>query len=215
MKPKEEIFNLLKRLDIEAADELVDRLERYVELWSRWNERVRLTSRMSTDEFIGTQLAESLLLWRLFGERGSYLDVGSGGGLPGIPIALLLRDRTVLVESNYRKAAFLNACRRELGIGWVRVHCGRVEEIDDLASLAPFRYITARAVAPIASILKWTIDLADDRTTYIIPKGDKAGGELDAAQELMERLGLSARIEKLTSPLKPYPYRVVVLERKR
>jgi len=213
MRAREKILSLLERLGLEAADETVERLERYVELWGRWNLRVRLTSKITEDEFISSQLAESLLLWRLFDEAGRYLDVGSGGGLPAIPLSLLLRERTVLVESNYKKAAFLSACRRELDIRWLEVYHGRVEEIVEVRSIAPFRYITARAVAPVRDVLKWTADLAGDDTVYMIPKGDKAAGELDAAHADIERYGLSVQIERLVNPLRPYPYQVIVLKK--
>ena len=214
MRLVERIERLLTDLELDAGKELVDKLVRYVELWQRWNFKVRLTSKMSVDEFVNSQLAESLLLYRLFGESGRYLDVGSGGGLPGIPIALLTGFDTALVESNYKKAAFLKLCKRELDVPWLDVYHGRIEELDEIRRIAPFRYITARAVAPVRDILLWTADLASDETVYLLPKGDKAEPELKEAEDLLRELGFAARMEKLTHPGRDRPYQVIVLTKR-
>jgi len=215
MGHKENIFELLGALGLDREDEVVEQLEKYVELWLKWNQKIRLTSKMTEEEFLKTQLANSLLLWKLFDEAGSYLDVGSGAGLPGIPLSLLLRDKTVLVESNYKKASFLNVCKRELKIFWLQVYNGRVEEMKGTEQPTAFRYITARAVAPIKDVLRWTSDFVGDDSALILPKGDRANAELYDARKIVDSLGLIVRIEKLPHPFSARPYQVVVLKKNR
>lgn len=215
MRLKEKVSELVKALSLDVDYFIVERLAKYVELWSKWNEKIRLTAKMSVDEFLKTQLATSLLLWKLFGNSGRYLDVGSGAGLPAIPLSLLLQDKTVLVESNYKKAAFLNTCKRELKISWLDIYNARIEEAKDIKKLAPFRYITARAVASIKSILNWTQEFIGDETTLILPKGDKAKAELVEAHQLISEVGLSVKLQRLLSPFSDQPYQVVVLEKAR
>lgn len=213
MGRKEKILELFRALLLDADDEVIERLAKYVELWRKWNEKLRLTSKMTEDEFLKTQLGTSLLLWRLFEEPGSYLDVGSGAGLPAIPLSLFLRDKTVLVESNYKKAAFLSVCKRELKISWLDVYNERIEEAREIKKLVPFRYVTARAVASIKNILNWTSDFIGDDTSFILPKGDKAKAELEKARQIMSSLGLGAKVEKLSSPFSDRPYQVIVLKK--
>jgi len=130
----------------------LDQLERHYELLTRWNQRLNLTRIRDELEAVQLHYCESLFL-------GNYLppgsqrivDIGSGGGFPGLPIAIFRPDcKVTLVEAHQRKAVFLKEASRELPN--VHVRSSRAEDLD-----GAFDWLVARAVAP-PDILK--LDLA-------------------------------------------------------
>ncbi len=117
----------------------------YTELFS-WNERINLISRTEKRHFIDRHLVDVLCALKLpLGKRGRILDVGSGNGLPGIPLAIALPHmEMVLLESREKRCAFLqHACAR-LKLAHAKVLCGRFEEVH--MKLDKCRYILVRGV---------------------------------------------------------------------
>lgn len=110
------------------------------------------------------------------------VDLGSGAGFPGLVLALVLESRGAsvdLIESNGRKAAFLNAAIRETG-ATARVHCARIES----CPVPPAPAVTARACAPLRKLLAWARPLVAAGGRAIFPKGRRVEMELtDARQE--------------------------------
>jgi len=138
-------------LGLALSERQLDRLLAYAELLRRWNPRARLVSDRDLERLVARHLLDSLsALTAVPGaaalEPPALLDFGSGGGLPGIPMAIARPDLTVtLVERQQRKARFLQRAGSELGLGNVVVHG------DDLATLerpeAGFAVAVSRAVA--------------------------------------------------------------------
>jgi 16S rRNA (guanine527-N7)-methyltransferase len=119
-------------------------------------------------------------------------DVGSGAGLPGIPMALAdPRLRVVLLEPVERRAAFLSALVEELGLSpRVQVDAVRAEQSPRLRGT--FDVVTARAVAPLAKLLGWVAPLMGPSGRLVLVKGARVGDELRAARPVINRLRLSA-----------------------
>jgi 16S rRNA (guanine527-N7)-methyltransferase len=106
----------------------IERLEQHYALLIRWNRTINLTSIWNLEESVERHYCESVFAAIQLPETVSAVDVGSGAGFPGIPIAIMREDCSVmLVESHRRKAAFLKEASRELRN--VRVMAGRVEEL--------------------------------------------------------------------------------------
>jgi 16S rRNA (guanine527-N7)-methyltransferase len=124
-----------KRANVELPAELATALERYYNLLARWNEKINLTSfRLDpggTDEAVDRLLIEPLIASRHVAPAAvDAIDVGSGGGSPGIPLALASpRLRLRMVESKTRKAVFLREALRELNLGRAEVETSRFEEL--------------------------------------------------------------------------------------
>ena len=118
----------------------------------------------------GVQLAE-------LGKPGSWCDVGSGAGLPGIVIAIVTGAPMTLIEPRKLRADFLRRAVAELGIS-VEVSMLKAERVS-----AHFDNITARAVAELSKLLEITEHLAHDGTRWILPKGQSSQKELAAAQQ--------------------------------
>ena len=131
-------------------DDWSERLARYLTLLVDWNQRVNLVSRRSIDRVVEEQLLPSLaaLLVVPPAKDMKILDVGSGGGFPGIPLAILRPQASVeLVEATRKKCAFLEAAIREIPAANVAVHWCRIEApTEQLRARAPFDLAFARAV---------------------------------------------------------------------
>lgn len=128
MTPAVTLAEGLTGLGLSLPDEASRRLLAYVELLMKWNRTYNLTAIREPERMVSHHLIDSLsVLPHLPG--GSLVDVGSGGGLPGIPIAIAQPHRRVtLNDSNHKKGAFLQQAAIELGLANVEVHVGRAEE---------------------------------------------------------------------------------------
>lgn len=146
-----EIVRRLKALGLAVTAEQGAALAHFVELLLRWNRVHNLTGIRGVDEILDRHLVESLALRAsLKGER--IADVGSGGGLPGMPLAIVEPGRAfTLIESRAKRVHFLRHAAAELGLANVEVaHC----RAEDLPVDRPFATVLARAVAPPAELLE-------------------------------------------------------------
>ncbi len=139
---------------------------------------------------------------------GLVVDVGSGAGLPGIPMALARPDLTVrLVEPLLRRAAFLGEVTQRLELDNVEVVRSRAEDLHGLW-VAPT--VTARAVAPLDRLLPWCLPLVADGGSLLAVKGDRAEAELDLVRAELPRWNASAGpIEEVGAGLVDPPVRLV------
>ena len=138
---------------LDAAD--TRRFERFLSLFVRWNTRVNLSSIRDEDGILSRHFVESIVCARaLPAAISSLLDFGSGGGFPGIPIALCRPEIAVtLAESQAKKAAFLQEAVRELKLS-AKVHAERAELLK-----VGFGCVTLRAVDKMAAAVKAGADL--------------------------------------------------------
>jgi len=118
------------RLGIELNSVQLERLDRYVALLLRWNARIKLTSVTRPVEVVDKHLLDSLSVAAAVSGVRDLVDIGSGAGLPGLILAAVVPGLAVtVVESIHKKAAFLEAVRRELALEQVEVVAGRMEEV--------------------------------------------------------------------------------------
>lgn len=119
---------------------------------------------------------DSLQLVRMAGERdGRWIDIGSGGGFPGILVGLVRQGPTLLVEPRRRRVEFLNEVIDYLGIGdRVTVTQARIEQVKDKADI-----LSARAVAGIEQLVEMAHHCADATTRWVLPRGSIAPGEIE------------------------------------
>jgi 16S rRNA (guanine527-N7)-methyltransferase len=117
--------------------------------------------------------------------RARLLDVGSGGGVPGIPLAIARPDLHVsLLEATEKKVTFLRAATAELELPHVEILCGRAEEV----RLSPgFDVVTARAVAKLSTLLGWTAPFVKKGGKLLLIKGERAEAELREAGTSLRR----------------------------
>jgi 16S rRNA (guanine527-N7)-methyltransferase len=158
----------------EVSRETLDRLRQFVELLKAENTQQNLISRNADDDVWRRHIEDSLQLKRFAQKSGPWLDVGSGGGLPGIVLAIASDDPIVLCEPRRLRADFLERVKEKLDLGHVTVSQKKVEQLR-----GAFDYVTARAVAPATALFAMTAHLTHNGTTFILPKGRSAQSELD------------------------------------
>ncbi len=153
------------------------RLHRFVDLLLRWNASLNLIAARDASSVWERHVADSLQLVPLMPPgitRAS--DLGTGGGFPGLVLAIATNVAFDLVESDRRKAAFLRTAVLETGAP-ATVHACRIED----AVLPPTRLVTARALAPLPRLLPLAARLLADDGTCLLLKGAKVETELTAA----------------------------------
>ena len=164
---------------IEVSRETQDKLDRFVALLLDENERQNLIGRSTVEEIWERHIADSAQLVR-FAPRpdSSWLDIGSGAGLPGLVIAILSEGRVTLAEPRKLRADLLNHAVEALCLGnRVIVHAAKAERLT-----GKFDVITARAVGSLGNLLGISQHLSTDKTIWVLPKGKSAQSELDEAR---------------------------------
>lgn len=159
----------------------VEQLEKYLALLARWNAIHNLTAVDSPQQMVTHHLLDSLSIiptLQRYGSSGSprVLDVGSGGGLPGIPVAVSRRDwRVTLIDKVSKKVAFLTQVKLELGLANLDAVSGRVEA---LAASPSFDLIVARAFSSLGEFVRLTAHLLAPGGAWVAMKGALPDREL-------------------------------------
>ena len=161
-----------------VSRETVEKLNSYVELLREESARQNLVSKASLDAVWVRHILDSAQLMRFEPTRkAAWVDLGSGAGLPGVVIACLAEGPVTLVEPRRLRAEFLHRVCDSLRLG-AQVVCAKAETV-----AGHYDAITARAVAPLARLLKLSQHLSTGNTTWILPKGRSAASELADARQ--------------------------------
>ena len=169
----------------DVSRETLARLEAYHDLTLKWTPKINLVSKAAQADLWQRHFLDSAQLWQLrpTGAR-SWIDLGSGGGFPGLVIAIIAARaapdlRVTLVESDARKCAFLRAAARETDVD-VTVLTQRAE------SLAPNQadVVSARALAPVSALLGYAARILRPGGVCLFLKGRQHDKELEAAAEM-------------------------------
>lgn len=157
----------------------MERLDTYAAMLRDWQTRMNLVGPATLDDIWGRHFADSAQLARLVPAGSSWLDIGAGGGFPGLVLAAMGWGRFVLVDSVAKKARFLEAVRAALGLGdRVRVLNARVESLPTLG----VDIATARAAAPLATLFDWALRHVRPGGQFIFPKGRRWAAEVGDAR---------------------------------
>ncbi|MEM9044128.1 MAG: 16S rRNA (guanine(527)-N(7))-methyltransferase RsmG [Pseudomonadota bacterium] len=170
--------------DLTVSRETLERLRAYEALLLKWTQRINLISRHTRQDVWRRHIIDSAQLYPLIRSKsGSWLDLGSGGGLPGVILAILTAEggrpaHIHMVESDTRKASFLAHVCRELALP-ATVHAERIERLTPF----PVGLITARALASVDQLLSYSVPFTEPSTQILLLKGEKAHSELTAARQ--------------------------------
>lgn len=160
----------LEQLEFELADAQLEQLERYRQQLLNWNEKLNLTRHTDPERFVHRDILDSYQLAQMLRPGERVLDVGTGGGVPGIMLAILRPDLDVsLCDSVAKKARAVAAMVQELELP-VTVYGGRVEQVFAEAS---FDTLVARAVGPLWKLLKWVQSDWNSFQRLLLIKGPK------------------------------------------
>jgi 16S rRNA (guanine527-N7)-methyltransferase len=151
--------------------ELAPRLAALVELVFAWSSRINLTGHQDRDAIARELVLDALGLASLMPEQGDLVDVGSGAGFPGLPIALSRpRNRVTLIDSREKRHHFQRTAIRELSIQNAEARLGRAE----LLKPTPHRIAVARAAGPIQEVVPWLLPWLEPGGLALVPI--RAGG---------------------------------------
>ncbi|CAH2894663.1 MAG: 16S rRNA (guanine(527)-N(7))-methyltransferase (EC [uncultured Paraburkholderia sp.] len=183
----------VRKLGLELSDTQLAKLLNYVALLGKWNAVYNLTAIRDPRQMLIQHIFDSLSIVPHLGERNprSVLDVGSGGGLPGIVLAIVRPDWAVTVNDIvHKKTAFQAQAKAELGLGNLSVVTGRVETLQPGAEVsAKFDVIVSRAFAELADFVTLARHLVAERGAILAMKGVRPDGEI-------ERLPAGAHVEQ-------------------
>ena len=170
---------------VSVSRETLDRLDRFVGVLTAWQQRINLIAPSTESKVWTRHVADSLQLLPLAPNARTWVDLGSGGGFPGLVIACALSDvpgaRVHLVESNLKKVAFLREAVRATGAA-ATIHASRIVDFVEKHA-EPVDIVTARALAPLSDLLPMAYPLLKGGAYGLFPKGQDVGSELtDAAK---------------------------------
>lgn len=175
MQPEDRLQQGIQKLGLEIDADTQQKLIDYLKLMIKWNKAYNLTAIRELDSMVIRHLLDSLSILPYI-DASPVLDVGTGAGLPGIPLALCRPDyQFVLLDSNGKKTRFLTQAKIELAIDNIEVIHSRIEDYQPGNS---FEIITCRAFAALNTILDRTQHLVTSTTRIMAMKGKEAMPEL-------------------------------------
>jgi 16S rRNA (guanine527-N7)-methyltransferase len=165
IKDVELIFNYFPDLTDIQQKQIIQLQELYVE----WNAQINVISRKDINELYLRHVLHSLSIARFtnFKPGAKILDIGTGGGFPGIPLAIYFPECTfLLVDSIAKKIKVIDAVSKGLQLKNVQSHIGRAEKVD-----GKFDFVVSRAVAPLQELINWTEKKISKNNNHHIPNG--------------------------------------------
>jgi 16S rRNA (guanine527-N7)-methyltransferase len=178
----------ISQMNLDLNEAQVEKLLDYLALLNKWNSVYNLTSVRDPMQMVTLHLLDSLAAVPAFKGAANVLDVGAGGGLPGMVLAISRPDMKVsMIDTVHKKTAFLNQVKAELELGNVTVYTKRVEQLEVKTK---FDVITSRAFADLSDFVNWSGHLLAEGGQFIALKGT-------APAEERERLPEPWKVQKL------------------
>ncbi|HEY0848158.1 MAG TPA: 16S rRNA (guanine(527)-N(7))-methyltransferase RsmG [Noviherbaspirillum sp.] len=173
---KQTLADGARALQLDLSDAQLAQLMDYLALLAKWNAVYNLTAVRDPAQMVTQHLLDSLAAVPAFAGAHHILDVGAGGGLPGIVLAIARPEMQVsLIDTVHKKTAFLTQVKAELGLRNVTVYTARVEQ---LQVPQKFDVITSRAFAELNDFVTWSHHLLKDDGRFIALKGVMPKGEI-------------------------------------
>lgn len=164
-------------MELSLNDEQISNLLAYIRLLDKWNSRYNLSGITDLGQMVGLHLLDSLAIVRFVESAEVVLDVGSGAGLPGIPLAIACpQTRFVLLDSNGKKTRFLFQAKITLGLSNIEIENCRVEHYQ---SKHQIDMVVCRAFSSIADVLAKTRSLQSENFTLLAMKGSYPHHEIE------------------------------------
>ena len=151
------------------------KLNKYLNILTNWRNKFNLISKNSFNDIWERHFLDSYQILNFIKNNDRILDIGSGAGFPGIICGICSKNEIDLVESNKKKVLFLNEVKNLLNLKKVKVHCCRAENFK--TNIHP-NVITARAVASLDKLFRYTSHLSDKKTNLLFLKGKSFDKEI-------------------------------------
>lgn len=171
-----------REVDLNVSRETMGRLKTLDALVRKWTPKINLVSKSSLSQIWTRHILDSIQVYRSVSGKGHWVDLGSGGGFPGLVVAILASEdnpdlQISLVESDQRKSTFLRTAIRETGVN-CRVLTGRIEQTDPQQA----DILSARALTDLSGLLEFCQRHLGAQGVGLFPKGSKWKSEIEAAR---------------------------------
>jgi 16S rRNA (guanine527-N7)-methyltransferase len=182
-----------KKLGLELEPSQLERFDAYYQELVDWNQRINLTAITDYEEVQLKHFLDSLtiaLAWQP-AVGNNVIDVGTGAGMPGIPLKIAFPNiKLVLLEATAKKVSFLHHIKKKLGLNDVEIIVGRAEEIAHVAQYRErFGLVLSRAVAPLPTLVELTLPFCAIGGSFIAQKKGSVDDEIGRADRAIGLLG--------------------------
>lgn len=203
---KTRLNELLSQTDLQISEEQQSQLVSYVELLNKWNKAYNLTSVRDPQQMLITHIVDSLVISpHLIGEH--FIDVGTGPGLPGVPLAIANPDKHfILLDSLGKRIRFLTQVKAELKLTNITLFQSRVENYQPPHSLDG---VISRAFASLTDMIDWCLHLIEPKRRFFALKGVYPQEEIAALNDSVT----VSTIERLDVPELAADRHLVILEK--
>ena len=210
-----------KKLGLQLNPRQLKQFHIYYQELVDWNQRVNLTTVTDYEEVQIRHFLDSLtvtLAWRqqINSLEFHLIDVGTGAGMPGIPLKILLPDiKLVLLDSTAKKAAFLHHVKQKLGLNNVEIVVGRAEEIAHESQYRErFDTVLSRAVAPLSTLVELTLPFCTIGGSFIAQKKGAINQEISQAGKAISLLGGNLReVKRIDLPEFTDERRLIIIDK--
>jgi len=189
----DQLSKAFERLGIETSGETISKFKKYMDMVLSWNEKVNLTAITEESDFIKKHFIDSVLC-ACFDElknAGKIIDVGTGAGLPGVPLALVFPEKQfILIDSTAKKIKILNEIVKTLGLPNITAIHARAEELARMEEHGEkYDLCVSRAVANLSALSGYCLPFVKPGGSFIAYKGPGPDVEVKAAEKAIRALG--------------------------
>lgn len=213
---REYMQDLVKKIDIKISDEEIIKFYKYMELLLDWNEKINLTAITEQNDIILKHFVDSLTIQKYLKNNVKVVDIGTGAGFPGIPLAIMNKtNKFTLVDSLNKRINFLNEVKQNIKLDNITAIHSRAEDFgQNKLYREKFDIAVSRAVANLSVLLEYLLPSIKVGGKVICMKGSQIEEELKEAKFCIKELGGTInKIEDFYLPDTDMKRNIVVIEK--
>ena len=213
---KEELEKYLREINIEIEDEKINKFYKYMNLLIEWNEKINLTAITEQKDIIVKHFVDSLTISKYLEKDESVVDIGTGAGFPGIPLAIINQaNKFTLVDSLNKRINFLNDVKEKIELKNITTIHSRAEEFgQNKIYREKFDIAVSRAVAKLNVLVEYLLPTIKVGGKIICMKGSKIKEELDEAKFAVKELGGNIKYqEEFLLPETDIKRNIIIIEK--
>ena len=214
----QELEKKAKKMQIELSNQQLEQFYLYMNLLLEWNEKINLTAITDPKEIILKHFIDSITIAPYLKNAQSILDIGTGAGFPGIPLAILENSKDfVLMDSLNKRIIFLQEVIQNIALTGVHAIHGRAEELGkEKEHREHYDLVTSRAVAKLNILLEYMLPFVKVGGRCICMKSQEIEEELEEAKQAIELLGGKLeRVDEIILPESDVKRKIIVIQKVR